>query len=232
MAEDLAADAVLIWRALQRAGLNCDVHRVDTGIDFRRELEEFKPDVILSDFTMPSFSGMEALEIARLALPGIPFIFVSGTLGEENAIRALKYGATDYILKSNLLRLPAAVERAIKEVRERRVRQEFERDLRDSERRYRKIFQTLPHPAWIYDSASLRFLIVNDAAVARYGFSRDEFLGMTINDLLSGNEHPGSAGDAEVHLTKSGKLIHVTVASADIELDDRVVRIAVATLIA
>ena len=232
IAEDLESDADLIWRELQRAGINCDAHRVDTGVDFRRELEEFKPDVILSDFSMPSFNGMDALQIARQAHPETPFIFVSGTLGEEYAIRALKNGAKDYVLKGNLLRLPAAVERALKEARERRVRQTFERDLRNTEKRYRQLFLSHPHPTWIHDIASSRISMVNDAAIASYGFSREEFLAMSVNDLLPEDGSAGLAGQIEKHRTKTGELIDVVVAYSDIELDDRAAKIVVATLIA
>jgi len=89
--------------------------RVEREDDLRRELGEFRPDVILSDFNMPQFDGMRALAISREAAPDTPFIFVSGTLGEEYAIRALRNGASDYVLKTNLVRLPPAVERAVAE---------------------------------------------------------------------------------------------------------------------
>jgi CheY-like chemotaxis protein len=232
IAEDLESDTELIWKELQRAGINCDAHRVDTGVDFRRELEEFKPHVILSDFTMPSFNGMDALEIARQGHPEIPFIFVSGTLGEEYAIRALKNGAKDYVLKGNLLRLPAAVERAMKEARERGVRQTVERDLRATEKMYRQLFLSHPHPTWVYEIASSRISMVNDAAITRYGFDREEFLAMTIDDLRGEPESPGLDKRFEKHRTKTGELLDVTVTYTDIELDDRVARIVVATLIA
>src|ERR1700674_2730418 len=97
MVEDAATDAELMLRELKRAGIACDVRRVETAAEYRRELEEFQPHVILSDFSMPSFDGMEALRIASQSYPNIPFIFVSGTLGEEYAVRALKSGATDFV---------------------------------------------------------------------------------------------------------------------------------------
>ena len=104
-------------RELKRAGLRVQHRVVETEESFTAALEEFSPDIILSDFSMPGFDGMAALAIARESAPDTPFIFVSGTIGEEYAIRALKSGATDYVLKSNLVRLPAAVERAIAEAR-------------------------------------------------------------------------------------------------------------------
>src|SRR5258706_5617553 len=117
LAEDVSVEAELDLRELKRAGLRVTHRVVDTEEDFRRELAEFQPDVILSDFSMPRFDGMSALLITRELYPDIPFIFVSGTIGEEYAIRALKNGATDYVLKTNLVRLPAAVERALQDAR-------------------------------------------------------------------------------------------------------------------
>ena len=100
LTEDVASDAELEVRELKRAGLRV-VHRiVASEEDFENALREFLPDIILSDFSMPGFDGMAALAIARVRTPETPFIFVSGTIGEEYAIRALKNGATDYVLKT------------------------------------------------------------------------------------------------------------------------------------
>src|SRR6185295_19043395 len=96
--------------------------RVEREDDLRRELGDFQPHAVLSDFNMPQFDGMRALAIVREVSPQIPFIFVSGTLGEEYAIRALRNGAADYVLKTNLVRLPPTVERAVKEAGQRAQR--------------------------------------------------------------------------------------------------------------
>jgi PAS domain S-box-containing protein len=238
LAEDVQADAELILRELKRAGIACDTRRVEAAVDFRRELEAFQPNVILSDFSMPQFDGMEALKISNQSLPLVPFIFVSGTIGEEHAIRALKSGARDYVLKSNLLRLPAAVERALKETDERRARQALERQLRESEKLFRTLFQNNPYPMWVHDIETLRFLIVNNAAVTRYGFSREEFLGMVVTDIQA--ESPQSpAPDQSLtaladkpqsvrHRTKSGELIDAAIVSYDISLEGRPARVVVA----
>jgi diguanylate cyclase (GGDEF)-like protein len=127
LTEDVAADAELELRELKRAGLRVTHHIVETEEAFVRALREFAPDVILSDFSMPGFDGMAALALSRQLSPDTPFVFVSGTIGEEYAIRALKSGATDYVLKTNLVRLPAAVERALAEARERRELQRLSR---------------------------------------------------------------------------------------------------------
>ena len=127
LAEDNPADAEMEMRELKRAGLRI-AHRVaDTEQGFVSALREFSPDVILSDFSMPGFDGMAALALARDLAADTPFVFVSGTLGEEYAIRALRNGATDYVLKTNLVRLPAAVERAFTDARERRERRRLAR---------------------------------------------------------------------------------------------------------
>src|SRR5438445_15570 len=127
LTEDSPADAEMELRELKRAGLRI-THRVaDTEQGFVSALREFSPDVILSDFSMPGFDGMAALALARDLAPDTPFVFVSGTLGEEYAIRALRNGATDYVLKTNLVRLPAAVERAFTESKERRERRRLTR---------------------------------------------------------------------------------------------------------
>src|SRR5260370_32601358 len=227
MVEDNASDTELIVRELKRAGMRCDADRVETAVEFRRELDEYHPHVILSDFTMPKFEGMEALAIAKRSHPEIPFIFVSGTIGEENAVRALQSGAIDYVLKGNLLRLPPAIERAMSEIRERRARQVLERELRESGKKYQRLFQSNPHPTWVYDIETLRFLVVNDAAVARYGFSREEFLAMTINDILPEKHQSGPQEGVARHRTEIGELIDVSLGSHCIELADtrcRVVR--------
>src|SRR5467141_5379522 len=126
MVEDVESDAELAERELKRAGLAVRAHRVQSEEDFRRELGQFQPHAILSDFNMPQFDGMSALRIARATVPDVPFIFVSGTLGENYAIQALKNGATDYVLKNNLVRLPPVIERAVSEAAARAERRREE----------------------------------------------------------------------------------------------------------
>jgi diguanylate cyclase (GGDEF)-like protein len=122
--EDMPQEAELALNHLKRAGLSCVPLRVDTEAALRRALGEFEPHLILSDFSLPAFDGMSALSIAHEVAPDIPFIFVSGTIGEERAIEALLCGAVDYVLKSNLARLAPAVRRALAEVSARRERRQ------------------------------------------------------------------------------------------------------------
>jgi diguanylate cyclase (GGDEF)-like protein len=131
MLEDVASDAELQIRTLWLAGVRCEYCRVETEADFSGQLETFNPHLVVSDFTLPTFDGLSALKLAQQARPDVLFIFVSGTIGEERAIEALKQGATDYVLKNNLARLPAAVSRAVRESEHR------ERSHRESAKRAR-----------------------------------------------------------------------------------------------
>ena len=122
MVEDMPVEAELTLRQLRRDGLDCVVQRVDDERGMSEALQQFEPQLILSDFTLPGFDGLAALDMARSSAPDIPFIFVSGTIGEERAIEALKRGAWDYVLKTNLARLAAAVRRALDDADSRRER--------------------------------------------------------------------------------------------------------------
>lgn len=113
--EDVQYDAELIEHEMRREGIKFTSRRVETEKDFINELVYFKPDVILADHSLPSFDGLSALEIAQTKSPKIPFIFVSGKIGNEFAIDMLKKGAKDYVFKNNLSKLVPAINRALKE---------------------------------------------------------------------------------------------------------------------
>ena len=129
--EDIPTDAELAVRQLERSGIGCVHHRVDSEPSFRKALTDFRPHLILSDFTIPAFDGLAALDIALESAPDVPFIFLSGTIGEERAIEALRRGAVDYVLKTNPARLAPAVRRALREVAERRRRRFAELRIRE-----------------------------------------------------------------------------------------------------
>jgi len=124
--DDDANDAELINRELLKGGLPFRSTRVETRTQFLSTLQADPPDVILSDHGLPAFSGSEALAIAREYCPEVPFIFVTGSIGEEKAIETLKMGAMDYVLKDRLPKLLPAVERAVREAEERAERQQLE----------------------------------------------------------------------------------------------------------
>jgi signal transduction histidine kinase/CheY-like chemotaxis protein len=131
--EDSAHDAELIQELLVADQFICEVTRVQARAEFAAALEDSGIDLILADYKLPSFDGLSALALAHDARPNLPFIFVSGTLGEEVAIEAVKIGATDYVVKSRLSRLVPSVRRALREARERAERKKAEEALRRSE---------------------------------------------------------------------------------------------------
>jgi len=137
--EDSTPDADLIRHALRQGGLAFCLERVDSKTAFRQSLDKFTPDLILSDFSLPSLDGYTALALAREICPEAPFIFVTGTLGEEVAIETLKKGATDYVLKHRLSRLVPSVHRALREAKGRIERQRAEEQLRQSHEQLRAL---------------------------------------------------------------------------------------------
>jgi len=143
--EDSATDAGLVRHALRVGGFAFIWEHVDNKSAFIRQLDTFEPDLILSDFSLPSLDGYTALEIARRKCPDTPFIFVTGTLGEEVAIETLKSGATDYVLKQRLSRLVPSVHRALREAEERAERRHAEEKLRQSHEQLRALSVHLQH---------------------------------------------------------------------------------------
>ncbi|HEX6161722.1 MAG TPA: EAL domain-containing protein [Vicinamibacterales bacterium] len=120
--EDTEDDAALVQLALTRAGYDVFARRVDSADALRRELHQSEWDLVIADYTMPGFSGTKALAIVREQHPDLPFIFVSGTIGEDTAVAAMRTGAHDYIMKGNLSRLAPAIERELREAAVRRER--------------------------------------------------------------------------------------------------------------
>src|SRR3984893_9715123 len=131
--EDEPKDAELVEETLATEGISSQITRVETEADFIASLEQGGFDLILADYTLPSFDGLSALKIAQRDWPHVPFIFVSGTLGEEVAIEALKVGATDYVFKTRLSRIVPSVRRALREAEERIQLRHAEEALRRSE---------------------------------------------------------------------------------------------------
>jgi DNA-binding NtrC family response regulator len=131
--EDDPTDAALIQELLEADNIACELTRVQTRTEYLGSLEDSAIELILADYKLPSFDGLSALKLAQNVRPDLPFIFVSGTLGEEVAIEAMKIGATDYVLKSRLSRLAPSVKRALREAGDRARRKRAEEALRQSE---------------------------------------------------------------------------------------------------
>ena len=142
--EDEPNDVTLIREALALDGLDAQIQNVATQEAFVAALERGGFNLILSDYALPSFDGLAALAIARQEAPAIPFILVSGTLGEEAAVESLRSGATDYVLKHRLTRLGPTVQRALAEAGERESRRKAEESQRESDERYRRLVEMSP----------------------------------------------------------------------------------------
>jgi PAS domain S-box-containing protein len=181
--EDNPADALLTKDQLLAEGMPVEIRHVAGRTEFEQALREGKWDLVLSDFHLPKFTGIEAMRIVRNDFPTMPFILMSGTIGEPAAIESLKAGATDYVLKQNRDRLPSAVRRAIAEAAQRAQRELAESELRQSEKQYRLLFHGNPHPMWVFDLEKLTILEVNEAAVQHYGYTHEEFLEMSLSSL-------------------------------------------------
>ena len=175
LVEDVAEDADLIVRELRRSGLSLETRRVDSAPAYEQALAEFAPDLILSDYTLPGFDGPEALRIAQRQRPDTPFIFVSGTIGEERAIETLRHGAVDYVLKDNRARLAPAVERALKEAQERESKRWAMRKLEESEERFRFAMHYSSIGMALVDPNG-RWLAVNPALCKILGYEESELL--------------------------------------------------------
>ncbi|MBI4548384.1 MAG: response regulator [Ignavibacteriae bacterium] len=154
--EDNENDSELVKELLHREGVDCELVCVDTRSEFIKALEQGTFDLIISDYTLPSFSGDFALALARERAPEIPYIFVSGTLGEEAAIESMKRGATDYVLKHRLERLVPAVRRALKETEERKRRRQAEEKLLQSEEQFRLIAENVYDLIAVLDLEGIR----------------------------------------------------------------------------
>jgi PAS domain S-box-containing protein len=176
--EDHPNDAELEIAELEEAGYTCDWERVETREDFLARLDGAEYDLILSDYSLPAFDGLTALSLVMERKIITPFILVSGTLGEETAIESLKSGATDYVLKNRLSRLGPVVRRALAEQGERRERQRAEENLRESERKRQRLFETMAEGVF-YQLADGTLTDVNNAALQMFGLSREDFLNRT-----------------------------------------------------
>jgi len=180
MLEDVAEDVELMERELRKGGLTYTAKRVVSRESFQKELKNCVPGLILADYKLPGFDGLSALAIAQKECPDTPFILVSGTLGEERAIEALRKGATDYVLKNNLSRLVPAVKRALQEAEERANRKQIETVLRTSESQLSNAMKIAHLGYWEYDVASDLFTF-NDHFYAIFRTTAEEVGGYTMS---------------------------------------------------
>ena len=233
LVEDELYDAELNIREVKKILPNSVFERVDSKNAFIKMIETYFPDIIISDYNMPSFDGLSALKIAREICPETPFIIVTGSINEDTAVECMKAGATDYVLKDSLKRLGSSVLNALDQSKIRKERIDAFETIKLNEAKYRYMFHNNPQPMWIYDMETLAFLEVNKAAVKHYGFSQEEFLSMLLIDILPQNEvdrlmrniestdYFADKVDEWTHKKKTGELVSVEIVSYFIIFNQR-----------
>ena len=181
--DDSAEDAELLIRELRRESYEVSAERTDTEAGLKAALHDQTYDIVLCDYHMPRFSGIEALRVVRERDPDVPFIFVSGAIGEDVAVGAMKAGAQDYVMKGNLKRLAPAIERELREAAVRRERALAQSRQHMMEARYRQILAIAPDAIIAMDEA-LHIAMFNQAAERLFGYSADEAIGQSAEVLL------------------------------------------------
>jgi two-component system, cell cycle sensor histidine kinase and response regulator CckA len=181
--EDVPMDAELVEYELERARVPFVSRRVDSRNRFLQELDEFHPDVILSDYTLPQFDGMTALSLARERVPSVPFLIVTGSVNEETAVGCIKAGATDYLLKSNLSRIGPAIQAALERARVQAEKIRAESALAASEQRFRSLVQNSSDLVTIV-APDGTILYASDSAGRIVGYSPSALVGSSLMDYL------------------------------------------------
>lgn len=203
--EDSEFDAVVLVNQLRQGGYVVTWERVQTAEGMREALARGAWDVILSDHEMPEFSAPEALRLLQETGQDLPFLIVSGGIGEAVAVAAMKAGAHDYLMKGQLGRLVPAVERELREAANRAARRQAERSLRESEMRYRLLFENSPDAVVLMDAqGQIRF--VNPAVGEVFGYGSEQLVGHSFTDLLAQQSAPAwPVTDAESGLAHAGR---------------------------
>ncbi|GAA0891874.1 hypothetical protein GCM10009122_15530 [Fulvivirga kasyanovii] len=193
--EDSEDDYELIKRRIRREGYNLNTMRVETAEEYEAALVDEDWDVVISDNSLPQFNARSALEITRKKYPFLPFIIVSGTIGEEAAVEAMRLGANDYLLKNDLARLTPAIEREIRDARTIKAKNAADRALKESQERYRLLAENIQDLVCLHSPDST-YLWVGPSTDRILGYHAEELIGLKHLDLI----HPDDLKDQEINL--------------------------------
>jgi two-component system sensor histidine kinase UhpB len=187
--EDVVHDAELIAQELHNAGIHFRSRRVQTRDGFMREVKGTKPDIILSDFTLPEFDALQALQLLRKLQVDVPFILVTGTRSEEVAVECIREGADDYILKASLKRLPTSITNALQKKAIEEAQLRAEAALRRSEQQYRLIAENTRDLIGLLDVDG-RFIYASPSHRASLGYVPEELAGLELIGLVHPDDRP------------------------------------------
>jgi PAS domain S-box-containing protein len=182
--EDLLYDVELVIHELKRNNLNFIYKNVEVKEDYLVALNEFKPDIILSDYTLPEFDGMEALELKKIYSPLTPFILITGSLKEETAVDVMKSGADDYIIKEHIHRLVPAILSTLEKKEVRSAKEKTESVLKESEEKYRFLVDNTADTISLID-LNLNFIYVSPSVLRLRGFTTEEVIGQRLQDCVT-----------------------------------------------
>lgn len=196
--EDSAFDAELLRASLEAAFPDMQLRWVDDESGFKQALSGQQFDLILSDYQLPDFNGAEALDHAHAVAPQTPFVFVSGVIGEENTVELLKRGATDYVMKGRLARLPIVIERALREVAQREAQQRTQAQLREADALYARVVDSLQDYAVVLLDRDGLIRDWNRAAGSIFGRALDEVRGHSTNLLFSPEDRAAGVLEREM----------------------------------
>jgi PAS domain S-box-containing protein len=183
LVEDSTSDTQLILRQLERDGLTVECRRVDNEADFRAALS-WTPDLILSDYSLPNFNGLRALQITKQQGLDIPFILVSGAVGEDVIVNVIKQGADDYVMKDRLTRLGSAIHNALEQKRLREEKKRSDDALHESQERYRLITQYTEDIIWTMDM-DLHFTYISPSLERALGYTSSEIMALPFESFLT-----------------------------------------------
>ncbi|HWN94654.1 MAG TPA: SpoIIE family protein phosphatase [Methylomirabilota bacterium] len=203
--EDSEFDAQMITSLVRKSGYEVVSERVETSDAMEKTLRQKPWDIVLSDYNLPAFSAPEALKLLQGSELDLPFIIISGGIGEATAVAAMKAGAHDYLMKGNLNRLAPAIERELREAANRRERREAREKLLESELRYRMLWESSPDAVLLMDAES-KIHFANPAVETVFGYKQEEIVGQELRVLLPAELRSNEARPIENYLRTGEKL--------------------------